>query len=149
MINLSKEVICVYCGNIDKLNRFMLKYKDGRYQTKFVKCRKCSKRMRFNTVNNNMSFYEWGYWLYANIIIYSSPNYRFYDDINFEGIKESLIYLGSLAIEDFWKGFYDAKEDRNTVNKGDTYLYEELKRLNLKHGIYSKTIPKVLITSFT
>lgn len=147
MIDLNKIYYCPYCGSPNPLFLYLTKYKNGTYNMKMVKCNDCKIRMKYKTLIVEMSFYEWGRWLYLNIICYRSPNKKFYDNINWEMLKKNLDLLGKYNKMEFWNGFISAKSIY--AEKGyDACKLELDKLIDEKEMYINKSIKKSKLSDF-
>jgi hypothetical protein len=109
---VNKKLICPFCAFMGEVRLFAFKKKDNSYSRKKFQCPDCKEHMMRNTLYKEMSPYEWGFWLYSSIRVWNRPNYRFYDRISWEKLKERIWRMG-IAV-DFWRGFRDAKDGTRT-----------------------------------
>jgi hypothetical protein len=110
---MDDKLTCPFCAYRGRVRDFAMKKKTGTgYSRKKFNCPDCNQNMMRNTIYKEMSPYEWGFWLYASIRVWNRPNYRFYDRISWEKLKERVWNMG-IAV-DFWKGFREAKEASTT-----------------------------------
>jgi len=131
MLDFTKDYTCTYCGHQDLLTRFISRTKKGLGKT--VRCRACNNRMKLKTLTCNMNPYDWGLWLYLNIIAYRSPHGKFYDRINWDMLWKNINMLGIITKNEFKKGFKDGKEMYRF--KGNKECVEALYSLNVKYEI--------------
>lgn len=121
MLDLKKLYVCPYCGIEDMLKYFIIKI--GK---QFVKCPLCGKRMYIKTLLAEFTPEEWGKWIYVNIRLFSSPKYRFYDDVSWDILWANLNKM-KLIGKGFKDGFYGAKKDWGNYNAKEWLNQIELK----------------------
>ena len=79
MIDLNELYGCPYCANKSEFRKYLIKKADGTYNNKRGKCPLCEEGIKIKTLKADMTPYEWGEWIYLNIIVYNSPHFHFYD----------------------------------------------------------------------
>ncbi len=132
MLDFSENYICPYCGSMDYLQKFLIKTKDG-YNGKVCLCPYCKKRMKFKLLTARFEPSEWGEWLYLNIRLFNSPKYRFYDDIQWKTLWNSVNLMPRYVKHQLLEGFYRWKQNFDKIK-----AEKRLDEINEKYGIYRK-----------
>jgi len=146
LLDLQKIYTCPYCANTDTLRNFFLLKKDKSYSYKNPKCRICNEGMRLKTLLAEFTPYEWGLWIYLNIIVYNSPERKFYDKIHFKVLSMNLNILGKYIKDEFWRGFFDGQKIYRKDGKDE--CIEILNGINEQFKIVIPYQKKQTLTNF-
>jgi hypothetical protein len=140
-LNFDEVYTCPYCGTRQKLRDYEVKQnKDGKVRR--ITCLICNEKMRKETLLCKITPFEWGEWLYLSIRTYNSHFYKFHDKVHMDSIAENL-KLGSPQLQnDFWDGWFNAKDEWNkgTGNKLLLEIEDKMypkKRISKLNGFFS------------
>jgi hypothetical protein len=117
-LNFDEIYLCPYCGTSQKLRDYEIKQnKDGKIRS--ITCTICNEKMRKDTLTCKITPFEWGEWLYLSIRTYNSHFYKFHDKVHMDSIAENLKLGSPQLANDFWDGWFNAKDEwsKGTGNK--------------------------------
>ena len=115
---MSNELyICYLCAYKAKLQEFRMKKAGGGYSRKRFACPDCLQIIKRRSLFMNITPFEWGALLYSMLRVFNKRGERFYDRISFPKLKKRLYRMG--INEEFWTGFYTAKEDWSYGTRSD------------------------------
>jgi hypothetical protein len=114
---MSHEIyICYLCAYKGKLQEFRMKKAGGGYSRKRFACPDCLQIVKRRSLFMDITPFEWGALIYSMIRVFNRRGEKFYDRVSFSKLKDRLYHMG--INEEFWNGFYTAKEDWTQTERG-------------------------------